>query len=69
MVIESFVSLTSQRLHSGSLTHIEHAYLQKIMVGRYTHLTAESVYFSHKMSFCSAAYRRIARHKSNGVKR
>ena len=61
------VRLHAERMNSGSFSSVQHSALKKNFVRRLCHLPAESVYFTHKVSFCRAAYRRIARHISDGV--
>ena len=68
-VIHSFVGLTSKTVHRRTFAEVEHTQLEKIVVGVDAHLSAESVDFSHEMTFGGSAYIRVARHKRYAVHR
>ena len=65
VVINRLVFLSAQREHRRPFCRIEHLYLKKSLVCRKPHLSAERIYLSDKVSFCRAAYGRIARHIGN----
>ncbi len=62
------VYLRTERMYRGALAFVEHAALQKTLVGRFAHLAAKGVYLPYKVAFGCAAYRRVARAVAYGVK-
>ena len=67
LLIFSSVGLNAQTVHGRAFAFIQYSGLNKSFVGIFTHFSAESVYLTHKMSFCSSAYAWIARHIGNGI--
>lgn len=67
-VVSVFVRLDAQRLHRGALALVEHAVLQRGLVGDKPHFSAEGVDLAHKMSLCGAAHGGIAGHEADAVR-
>ena len=61
------VYLSSQRMHGRTFAPVEHPHLKHALIGTLSHLSAQGIYFTHKMTLGRSAYRRIARTVSDRI--
>ena len=67
-LIQFFIGLSPQGIHSRPFTRIEHAHLQARQVCIDSHLTAQGIDFPYKMALARPAYSRITGHECNIIK-
>ena len=66
-MIKRLILLSAKRKYGRPFCRIERFDLQKRLVRRKPHLSAERVDFFDEMSLCRTTYGRITRHKRNGA--
>ena len=62
-----FVCLSPKRMYRRSLAHVQHPALQKCIVNRQSHFSAQRIQFPYQMSLCASADHGIAGHQGNTV--
>ena len=66
-VVGVLVRLRAQALHRRPLAHVEHAHLQRRLVGIDAHLPAQRVYLAHQVPLGGAADGGVAGHEGDAV--
>ena len=68
VVICHTVYLRTQTVYRRTFAAVQHPALYEGLIRRPAHLAAECVYLAYKMTFRSAAYRRVTRHVRHRIK-
>ena len=68
-MIIRLISLGTQSVDRIAFTSIQHTHLDTSFISGQTHLTAQSINFTHQMTLSRSSHRRITRHKGYVIKR